>query len=124
MKVNIPNIIARDKELQEESANSEERIGVAAILLSQHLANDGQVVRATARGTDLHGEVFKAVRDGHPTRFHLLCARIAADLVTNPKARVEDNGVYVLPWDQILESFLREALDDPPPEPQQSTDAE
>ena len=125
MKVNIPLIIARDKELCEESARDSERIGVAAILLSQHLANDGYVVPAVnASGQDLHGAVFTAVRNGHPTKFHLLCARIASDLVTNPKARVDDNGVYVLPWDPILESFLRETLDDPLTELQQGADAE
>ena len=125
MKVNIPHIIARDKELREESAKNSERVGVAAILLSQHLANDGQIVPAVnTSGQDLHGAVFSAVRNNHPTRFHLLCARIASDLVANPEARVDDNGVYVLPWDPILESFLRETLDDPPPEPQQGTDAE
>ena len=125
MKVNIPHIIARDKELQSASANDGERVGVAAILLSQHLSNDGQVVHAgNVRGINLHGQVFDMVRNSHPGKFHMLCARMAADLVTNPKARVDDNGVYVIPWDTTLESFLREALDDPPPEPQQGTDAE
>ena len=123
MKITIPHIITRDKELQGKSAKRHERLGVAAILLSQHLANDGQVVPAgSMSGQDLHGIVFAMVRDNHPTKFHLLCARIAQDLVINPNARVDDDGVYVLPWDPILESFLREALDDPPPEPQQDTD--
>lgn len=126
MKVNITRIIARDKELQEQSAKDAERIGVVAILLSQHLVNDSSIAPAVGvEDQALHRNVFGMARNNHPTKFDLLCARIAEDLVTNPKARVDDNGVYVLPWNPILESFLREALDDPPPEePEQGTDAE
>lgn len=125
MKVSIPHIIARNKELREESVIGAERIGVVAILLSQHLANEGHVAPEDgASRQNLHRTVFSLVRNDHPTKFHLLCARIARDLVANREARVDDNGVYVLPWDPILESFLREALDDPPPEPEQGTEAE
>ena len=126
MKVNIRHIIERDKELQKESANDAERVGVVAILLSQHLVNDGSIAPAVGViDQTLHKEVFGMARNNHPTKFDLLCARIAEDLVTNPKARVDDNGAYVLPWNPILESFLKEAMDDPPPEePEQGTDAE
>lgn len=125
MKVSILPIIARDKELEEESAEKGERVGVAAILLSQHLSNDASIANAVNSGDrGIHRGVFSLARNSHPKKFDLLCARIAEDLVNNPKARLEDNGVYVLPWDPILESFMRAALDDPPPEPEQGTDAE
>ncbi len=125
MKVNITHIIARDQELQEESAKDAERVGVAAILLSQHLTDDSSIVPAVGvMEQGIHRGVFGLARNNHPTKFDLLCARVAEDLVTNPKARVDDKGVYVLPWHPILESFMRAALDDPPPEPEQGTDAE
>ena len=118
MKVSILNIIDRDNELKAESVSEGERIGVAAILLSEHLIDDGNVVpEDDASGESLHVSVFRAVRDNHPKKFKLLCARIAKDLVTNLDLRVDRSGVYVLPWDPILESFLKEALDDPPLEP-------
>ena len=54
------------------------------------------------------------IKETDVSRFHLFCARIANDIVTNPEAQIGDAGVnYVVPWDAVLDEFLRDALDEP-----------
>ena len=108
MRINIQNVIVQDKDLREKSASNNERIGMAAVALAQSLVQDGLI----------HGnvctQVFACIRNTDPGRFNLLCARIAEDIVTNPEAKIGETGAdYVVPWDSLLEEFLRDALDEP-----------
>ena len=111
VKVNIQNVIKQDEGLREASASDNERIGMAAIMLADVLGNDRTVHDETCR------KVFTCIRDTDPTRFHMLCARIADDIVTNSEASIPDAGLnYIVPWDSVLEQFLKDALDEPSPE--------
>ena len=108
VRVNIKVVLDQDMDLQDASATSEERIGMAAISLAQILSGDGVFT------TDLHKRVFELIKSTDNKRFHMLCARIAADIVTNPKIRTDELGTpYIVPWDSLLERFLRAALDEP-----------
>ena len=109
VRANIASVIAQDKNLQEESATKNERIGMAAIMLSGALTNDGLIHNATCQ------QVFSSIRQTDPKLFNLLCARIANDIVTNPNDQDDETGAnYTLPWDSVLGKFLKAALDEPP----------
>ena len=108
---NIRQVISQDKTLREKSATETERIGMAAIMLSQVLSNGAPIQNETCKA------VFVASRQNNDALYHLLCARIAADIVTNQDALAESDGSnYVFPWDSILELFLKEVLDEATPQ--------
>ena len=108
MRLNIQRVITQDKGLQQKSATANERIGMAAILLAELLADDRYIQGDTCK------QVFACVRNTDPGRFHMLCARIANDIVINPEAQIGETGSdYIVPWDSLLEEFLRDALDEP-----------
>ena len=108
VQLNIQSVIAQDKSLQEKSASNNERMCMAAILLAESLADDTLIHNDTCR------QVFAGVRNADVGRFRLLCARIAEDIVTNPKAQIGEVGFnYIVSWDALLEEFLRDALDEP-----------
>ena len=108
VRLSIKSVFDQDMALQDASATSGERIGMAAIKLSQLLDNDPPFTQ------NIHKEVFKKIRATDAERFHMFCARIAADIVTNPKAQPDaPTPHYVVPWDSALEKFLKDALDEP-----------
>ena len=111
VRANIQQVISQDRTLQEKSATETERIGMAAILLSQVLTEGSPIQNQKCK------EVFIVSRRTNDPGYHLLCARIAADIVTNPDALAESDGTnYVVPWDLILESFLKDVLDETTPQ--------
>ena len=108
---NIRQVISQDKTLREKSTTETERIGMAAIMLSQILSNGAPIQNDTCKA------VFVASRQNNDALYHLLCVRIAADIVTNQEALAESDGAnYVFPWDSILEQFLKEVLDETTPQ--------
>ena len=107
VRVNIQAVMAQDKDLKEISATKNERMGMAAITLSIELAKDHLIQNATCQ------KVFALIRQDDDKLFRLLCARIADDIVTNPDAQFDETGAnYILPWDSVLEEFLKVALDE------------
>ena len=81
---------------------------MAAITLSQELGKDPLLQNATCR------QVFSLIRGENDKLFHMLCARIADDIVKNPDSQIGESGSnYILLWDSVLERFLKDALDEP-----------
>ena len=111
VKADIRLVKGQDSILKEKSATENERIGMAAIMLSRILKEDRYINNEVCK------KVFADVRETDEIQFHMLCARIAEDIVTNQTAQIEDAGAsYTLPWDPILERFLKESLDEVPTE--------
>ena len=109
MKADIRLVKGQDSILKEKSATENERIGMAAIMLSRILKEERYINNEVCK------KVFVAVREADEIQFHMLCARMAEDIVTNQSAQNEDTGAsYTLPWDPILEKFLKETLDEVP----------
>ena len=109
VKVNIEGVLDQDMDLKDQSATPDERVGMAAISLAQVLSSDGAFQSST------HQQVFTLIRNTHAKQFHMLCARMAAYLVKNPELETDVLATQcALPWDSVLEKFLKAALDEPP----------
>ena len=109
VRVNIKFVLDQDKTLRDASATENERVGMAAISLSAILSSGAYFPDET------HKQVFGLIKSTDTERFHMLCARIADDVVTNTDIQVDASGTfYVVPWDSVLERFFRYALDEPP----------
>ena len=114
MQVNIRSVVEQDKKLQEFSASDHERVGMASTMLVTVLGNENNIQQGVSR------EVFARLRTTDTARFHLLCVRIAIDVVTNPKAQIGDGGAsYLVPWSSVMETFVRAALYGPQTETSQ-----
>ena len=111
VRANIHPVIAQDKTLKEKSATEAERIGMAAIMLSQILTAGAPIQNQKCK------EVFIVSRQGNDAGYHLLCARIATDIINNQDALAKSDGTnYVFPWDSMLEQFMKEVLDETAPQ--------
>ena len=111
VRANIQQVVSQDRTLQQQSATEFERIGMAAIMLSQVLAEGAPIQNQACK------EIFIVSRRANEIGFYLLCARIAEDIVTNKDAVAESDGSnYVFPWDPILEQFLKRVLDETTPQ--------
>ena len=109
VKVNIKGVLDQDMDLKDVSATLDERVGMAAISLVQVLSSDGAFQSPT------HQQVFALIRNTDTKQFHMLCARMAAFIVKTSELETDALATQcVLPWDSVLEKFLKAALDEPP----------